>query len=162
MAKSVKRQGGVAAKVEALVQPAIEQLGVQLWDVCFEKEGDTWYLKVLIERDGLMDMDTCEAVSRAIDPLLDEADLIEQSYCLEVGSPGLGRRLARPEHFEKMLGQKIKARFYAPDSEGRKEIEGTLQSFDELQAVLLVGDTPCAVLVKDASVFTACDDQDLF
>ena len=80
-----------------------------------KKEGPDWFLRVLIDRDEPLDTDTCEAVSRAIDPLLDEADPIEQSYYLEVGSPGLGRRLTRPEHYEQLKGQKCAAHLIRPD-----------------------------------------------
>lgn len=90
MAKPGKPQQGSAVKVvEALVRPVVEGMDLRLWDVRFEKEGPDWFLRVLIDRDEPLDTDTCEAVSRAIDPLLDEADPIEQSYYLEVGSPGL-------------------------------------------------------------------------
>ena len=102
MAKGKNHQpGGAAAVVEALVRPTVEGFGLRLWDVRFEKEGPDWFLRVLIDRDEPLDTDTCEAVSRAIDPILDEADPIDQSYYLEVGSPGLGRRLTRPEHYER-------------------------------------------------------------
>ena len=98
MAKPGKPQQGSAVKVvEALVRPVVEAMGLRLWDVRFEKEGPDWFLRVLIDRDEPMDTDTCAEVSHAIDPLLDEADPIDQSYYLEVGSPGMGRRLTRPE-----------------------------------------------------------------
>ena len=93
-----KQSGGnTAQRVEALVRPTVEGMGLRLWDVVFEKEGPDWYLRVLIDKaDGsTMDTDTCADVSHALDPILDEADPIEQSYYLEVGSPGLGRKLAR-------------------------------------------------------------------
>ena len=80
MAKPGKTQQGSAVKVvEALVRPVVEGMNLRLWDVRFEKEGPDWFLRVLIDRDEPLDTDTCEAVSRAIDPLLDEADPIEQS-----------------------------------------------------------------------------------
>lgn len=89
-----KQSGGnTAQRVEALVRPVVEGMGLRLWDVVFEKEGPDWYLRVLIDRDGTMDTDTCAEVSHALDPILDEADPIDQSYYLEVGSPGLGRKL---------------------------------------------------------------------
>ena len=93
-----KQSGGnTAQRVEALVRPTVEGMGLRLWDVVFEKEGPDWYLRVLIDKDGTMDTDTCADVSHALDPILDEADPIDQSYYLEVGSPGLGRKLTRPE-----------------------------------------------------------------
>ena len=103
-----KQSGGnTAQRVEALVRPVVEGMGLRLWDVVFEKEGPDWYLRVLIDRDGTMDTDTCAEVSHALDPILDEADPIDQSYYLEVGSPGLGRKLTRPEHYEALKGEKI-------------------------------------------------------
>ena len=91
-----KQSGGnTAQRVEALVRPTVEGMGLRLWDVVFEKEGPDWYLRVLIDKDGTMDTDTCAEVSHALDPILDEADPIDQSYYLEVGSPGLGRKLTR-------------------------------------------------------------------
>ena len=88
-----KQSGGnTAQRVEALVRPTVEGMGLRLWDVVFEKEGPDWYLRVLIDKtDGTtMDTDTCADVSHALDPILDEADPIEQSYYLEVGSRCLG------------------------------------------------------------------------
>ncbi len=125
MAKPGKPQQGSAVKVvEALVRPVVEGMDLRLWDVRFEKEGPDWFLRVLIDRDEPLDTDTCEAVSRAIDPLLDEADPIEQSYYLEVGSPGLGRRLTRPEHYEQLKGQKCAAHLIRPDEQGRRDYGG--------------------------------------
>ena len=103
-----KTAGGknTAGFVETLVRPVVEGMGLSLWDVRFEKEGPDWYLRVLIDKpDGTMDTDTCALVSHAIDPVIDEADPIDQSYFLEVGSPGLGRRLTREEHYDKLKGQ---------------------------------------------------------
>ena len=81
-----KQSGGnTAQRVEALVRPTVEGMGLRLWDVVFEKEGPDWYLRVLIDKDGTMDTDTCADVSHALDPILDEADPIDQSYYLEVG-----------------------------------------------------------------------------
>ena len=127
-----KTAGGknTAGVVETLVRPVVEGMGLSLWDVRFEKEGPDWFLRVLIDRDEPLDTDTCEAVSRAIDPLLDEADPIEQSYYLEVGSPGLGRRLTRPEHYEQLKGQKCAAHLIRPDEQGRRDYAGILQGLD--------------------------------
>ncbi len=163
MAKN--QAGGVAATVEKLVRPTLEGLGLRLWDLRFEKEGSLWLLRVLIDRaDGApMDTDTCEAATRAIDPLLDEADPIEQSYCLEVGSPGLGRRLTRPEHFAAFIGEKVAAKLYAPNAMGSKEVAGALQSAGE-DGVTLAGEDGESVTVayKAAASFKLCDDEGLF
>ena len=126
-----KQSGGnTAQRVEALVRPTVEGMGLRLWDVVFEKEGPDWYLRVLIDKaDGsTMDTDTCADVSHALDPILDEADPIEQSYYLEVGSPGLGRKLTRPEHYTAVQGQKISVKLYKANENGAKEFSGILTS----------------------------------
>ncbi len=136
MAKST---GNTAEKVRDIVLPVCDEMGLNLWDVTFEKEGADWFLKVLIEKkEGVLDITEAEAFSRRIDPLIDEADPIDQSYFLEVGSPGLNRRLRTPLHFERYIGAEIIVRLIRPDSEGRKEIEGTLSSFSD--GVIKIGD----------------------
>ena len=164
MAKPGKPQKGSAVKVvEVLVRPVVEGMNLRLWDVRFEKEGPDWFLRVLIDRDEALDTDTCEAVSRAIDPLLDEADPIEQSYYLEVGSPGLGRRLTRPEHYEQLKGQKCAAHLIRPDEQGRRDYAGLLQGLDaDGNVTLLDGETAYTFPVKSAGYVKLCDDENLF
>ena len=163
MAKPGKPQQGSAVKVvEALVRPVVEGMDLRLWDVRFEKEGPDWFLRVLIDRDEPLDTDTCEAVSRAIDPLLDEADPIEQSYYLEVGSPGLGRRLTRPEHYEQLKGQKIRAKLIRPNADGVRELAGILTGREGTTVTLDTENGPVAFEVNAASSVQLCDDEDLF
>ena len=164
MAKPGKPQQGSAVKVvEALVRPVVEGMNLRLWDVRFEKEGPDWFLRVLIDRDEPLDTDTCEAVSRAIDPLLDEADPIDQSYYLEVGSPGLGRRLTRPEHYAQLTGQKCAAHLIRPDEQGRRDYAGILQGLaDDGTVTLTDGDETYTFPVKMAGYVKLCDDEDLF
>ncbi|MBE6789064.1 MAG: ribosome maturation factor RimP [Ruminococcaceae bacterium] len=126
-----KNTGNTADKVREIVLPVCEEMGLRLWDVTFEKEGADWFLKVLVEKeDGTLDINECEAFSRKIDPLIDEADPIDQSYFLEVGSPGIERKLRTPEHFERFIGSKVCVRLIRPDSEGKRELEGVLSAFD--------------------------------
>ena len=162
MAKQ-QNAGGAAKTVETLVRPTVEVMGLRLWDVRFEKEGPDWFLRVLIDRDEPLDTDTCEAVSRAIDPLLDEADPIEQSYYLEVGSPGLGRRLTRPEHYAALRGQKCAAHLIRPDEAGRRDLVGILQGLDaEGNVTLTDGGESCTFPVNMAGYVKLCDDENLF
>ena len=153
MAKPGKPQQGSAVKVvEALVRPVVEGMNLRLWDVRFEKEGPDWFLRVLIDRDEPLDTDTCEAVSRAIDPLLDEADPIEQSYYLEVG-----------EHYEQFKGQKCAAHLIRPDEQGRRDYAGILQGLDADGNVTLTdGEESWTFPVKSAGYVKLCDDEDLF
>lgn len=158
-----KQSGGsTARRVEALVRPIVEGMGVRLWDVVFEKEGPDWYLRILIDRDGPMDTDTCAAVSHALDPVLDEADPIDQSYFLEVGSPGLGRRLTRPEHYEALRGQKISVRLFRPDVNGVREFSGILEGREGTAVTVQTGNGPVVFETGAASVVRLCDDENLF
>ncbi len=157
-----KQAGGVAARVEALVGPVIEQMGLRLWEVRFEKEGADWFLRVLIDRDEPLDTDTCEAATRAIDPLLDEADPIDHSYILEVGSPGLGRRLTREAHFAAVLGQKVRAGLYRADEKGRKELAGLLREKTADSLLLESEEGEERLAVKDIAGVWLCDDENLF
>lgn len=158
-----KETGGVAAKVEKLVRPVIEQLGLRLWDVRYEKEGPEWFLKILIDREEEpMDTDTCELASRAVDPILDEADPIDQSYYLEVGSPGLGRKLTRPEHFEWMKGEKIEAKLYKPNEQGEKQVTGILLERRPDEVLLETEQGTQVLVTKQVAQFKLCDDEDLF
>lgn len=119
----------VSEKVFALVKKTVEEQGVDLWDVRYLKEGSSYYLRVFIDKADGINIDDCTNVSHAIDPLLDEADPIKDPYYLEVCSPGIERELVRPEHFEKMIGQKIKVRlFKAVDSV--KEFIGILTAYN--------------------------------
>ena len=163
MAKGKNHQpGGAAAVVEALVRPTVEGFGLRLWDVRFEKEGPDWFLRVLIDRDEPLDTDTCEAVSRAIDPILDEADPIDQSYYLEVGSPGLGRKLTRPEHYEALKGQKVRAKLIRPNADGVRELSGILTGREGSTVTLETSNGPVTFEVNAASGVQLCDDENLF
>ena len=158
-----KQSGGnTAQRVEALVRPTVEGMGLRLWDVVFEKEGPDWYLRVLIDKDGTMDTDTCADVSHALDPILDEADPIDQSYYLEVGSPGLGRKLTRPEHYEAVKGQKVSVRLFRANENGTKEFSGILTGREGTTVTLDTDNGPVAFEVNAASSVQLCDDEDLF
>ena len=104
-----------------LAAPIIEEQGCSLWDVEYVKEAGTWYLRVLIDKEGGVDILDCEAISRQLSDLLDEADPIEGSYTLEVGSAGAERALKRPADFQRYLGSPVLVKLYKP-VDGRKEL----------------------------------------
>lgn len=115
---------------KAAVMPVIEQYGLKLWDVCFEKEGAMWYLRVLIDKDGGLDSDECELVSKPINEILDRQELIKSVDILEVGTPGLTKKLRRPDHFKACIGEKI--RVTRRDEKGKEfSVYGTLAGFSE-------------------------------
>ena len=118
----------VTDAVAALAAPIVEQAGCTLWDVEYIKEAGEWFLRVYIDREGGVDITHCEAVSRPLSDLLDEADPIQNSYTFEVSSAGLDRVLRKPEHYEACKGQLVDVKLYRP-MEGRKEYTGTLNGF---------------------------------
>ena len=98
---------GIASKVEALAAPVAEELGYTLFDVEYVKEGPDYFLRLYITSGSGITIDDCEAMSRAVDPLLDEADFIKDRYYLEVSSVGLDRPLKKEKDFRYFSGQKI-------------------------------------------------------
>ena len=129
-APSKKSGGNTVAVCRAIAQPFADQLGLTLWDVRFVKEGASWYLRYLIDKEGGVTIDDCVALSRLINPALDEADPIQQSYCMEVMSPGIERELTRPEHFEAYLECAIVVKLIRP-RDGVREFAGILEAYDE-------------------------------
>ena len=121
----------IASRVEALAQPVAEGLGYELFDVEYVKEGPDFFLRLYITKEEGIAIDDCEAMSRAIDPLLDEADLIKDHYYLEVSSPGLERVLRKQEHFAASVGSEIDIRLFAPDENKKKSYNGVLSAYDE-------------------------------
>ena len=113
-----------------LAEPVIAEQGCTLWDVEYVKEAGTWYLRVLIDKEGGVDILDCEAISRKLSDLLDEADPIEGSYTLEVGSAGAERALKRPSDYQRFLGSPNTVKLYRPNN-GLKEIPCVLRGYDD-------------------------------
>jgi len=132
MATAKKNTAEIAAE---LANPILLQMGLKLWDVRFEKEGGRWFLRYFIDKEGGVNINDCENFSRAIDPVLDAADPIDQAYCLEVSSPGVERDLVKPWHFEENIGRPVTAR-YIRAKDGIKEIAGELISYADNTAVI--------------------------
>ena len=147
------------AVVTKIVKPIAEQLGLILWDVRFVKEGASWYLRVFIDKEGGVTLNDCEAMSRAIDQPLDDADPIEQSYCLEVSSPGLERELTREAHLQQYCGQKIKVRLIRP-RDGQREFAGVLESAEGKQFTLRLPEGGALLLDLQETSFVKADDFD--
>ncbi len=152
----------IAESVKAVAEPIAEDFGVRVWDVRFLKEGAEWYLRIFIDKDGGVNINDCENVSRAIDPLLDEKDFISQNYILEVSSPGLERELTRDEHFEEYVGKDIKVRLIRPMEGLGKEFCGVLKAVEgnELTIEDYDGENQVTINKKDAAWIKA-DDLDI-
>lgn len=117
-------------KTEELLIPIVEEHGFELVDVEYVKEGGNWYLRAYIDKPGGIAVDDCEVVSRALSDLLDEKDFIEESYILEVSSPGLGRPLKKEKDFQRSLGKEVEVRTYRA-IDRQKEFTGVLKDFDK-------------------------------
>ena len=128
----------VTEAVAALALPAVEAAGCTLWDVEYVKEAGVWFLRLYIDKEGGVSIDDCEAVSRPVYDLLDEADPIEGSYTFEVSSAGADRPLKKPEHFARFQGAEVEVKLYRP-REGRKEFVGVLKSYEEGDVTLEAG-----------------------
>ncbi len=133
----------ITDQVRAFSQPIVERLGCTLWDVEYVREGGEWFLRLYIDKDGGVDIQDCEAVSRAVDPVLDEEDPIPGSYHFEVSSAGLERPLRRQEHFAWAMGRRVAVRLYRPRG-GAKEFVGTLAGYEDGRVTL---ETPAGALV---------------
>ena len=120
----------IASAVREIVTPVADEMGFFIWDVEFVKEGADKYLRITLDNEEGININDCEAFHRAIDPLLDEADPISESYILEVSSPGIERELKYPEHIDACEGWDVEVKLYAPKN-GTKQFRGVLLGYDE-------------------------------
>ena len=132
-----EKQKNIAASVYDIILPTVTQLGYELWDVEYVKEGAKWFLRVTLDSENGIGIDDCETVHRAIDPILDEADPIETSYYLEVSSPGIERPLRTVSHFDKTVGARIQCKLYAARNNA-KTLVGVLQGVNEAKDAILL------------------------
>ena len=116
-------------KAEALILPIITKNNYELVDVEFVREGSNWFLRAYVDKEGGFTVNDCEKVSREFSELLDKEDFIEESYILEISSPGLGRPLKKDKDFERSLGEEVEIKLYKA-FEGQKEFSGTLETYD--------------------------------
>ncbi len=116
-------------RIFELTESKVRELGYELYDVEYQKEYDNWVLTLYIDSKDGISLDDCEIVSNAVDPILDEADPIEQAYYLSVSSVGIDRPLKKDKDFQRSIGKTIDVKLYAP-LKGKKEFCGELASFD--------------------------------
>ena len=117
-------------KVENLVKPIIENIGYELYDVEYAKEGKDYYLRIFIDSPNGIGLNDCELVNNSITDILDEKNYIKDQYYLEISSPGIERNLRRKEQFESNIGNKIEVHLYK-QVDGKKVIVGNLKEFSE-------------------------------
>ena len=129
----------ITEQVWAFAEPVVQAHGCSLWDVEYVKEGGDWFLRLYIDKEGGVDINDCEAISRALSDILDEADPIESSYIFEVASAGAERPLKRPGDFEQFMGSPVLLKTYKP-VDGRKEFSGDLAGYDNGTVTLRIGE----------------------
>ncbi|MCH5298999.1 MAG: ribosome maturation factor RimP [Ruminococcus sp.] len=156
-----KKSSNTVQRVWSVVEPIVKELGLELWDVRFVKEGADWFLRVFIDSENGVNINDCEAVSRAIDKPLDDEDPITQAYTLEVCSPGLERPLVRDEHFEKFIGADIIVKMIRPIDGIGKEFKGVLTAYDDGNVTVTdhSGENQVEITTKDAA-WIKLDDFD--
>ena len=137
--------------VAELAAPVAEAAGCSLWDVEYVKEAGDWFLRVYIDKEEGISIDDCEAVSRPLSDLLDQADPIEGSYTFEVSSAGADRVLKKPEHFTQFQGAEVEVKLYRPQ-EGQKNFIGLLQSWQDGDTTIEVGGKPMTFTKKDIAL----------
>jgi ribosome maturation factor RimP len=123
------------SQVEELLTPIIENLGYDLYDVIFEKEGKDYYLRIFIDKKDGINIQDCEKVNDAINDILDEEDLIKEQYFLEVSSPGIERSLRREKHFKDNLEKEVLVKLYRPFNK-KREYTGILKNFENSEITL--------------------------
>lgn len=147
--------------VEEIARPIADELGLKIWDVRYLKEGSQWYLRIFIDKDGGVDINDCERMSRALDEPLDQADPIDGEYILEVSSPGIERELLKPGHFAAFIGADIMVKMIRPIEGVGKEFKGVLTAFDDGEVTVTdhSGENTVTINKKDAA-YIKLDDFD--
>ncbi len=121
----------IEEKVESLLQKKIEELGYELYDVEYAKEGKNYFLRIFIDKPEGIDIQDCEKVNDGINDMLDNANYIKEQYFLEVSSPGIERILRKNKHLEKNIGNKINIKLFKKDENLVKEHTGNLVEFND-------------------------------
>ena len=128
----------ITEQVWQFAEPLVRENGCSLWDVEYVREGSDYFLRLYIDKDGGVDIADCEAISRAVDPILDEKDPIPESYHFEVCSAGLERALKRPGDFQRFMGSPVTVKLYRPRN-GLKEIPGILRGYEDGRVTVEAG-----------------------
>ena len=145
------RREEVEQKAEALLAPIVEEAGFELVDVEYVKEAGTWYLRGYIDKPGGITVNDCEAVSRVFSDRLDEKDFIEESYVMEISSPGLDRPLKKAKDFTRSMGKMVEIRTYRPVDK-QKDFTGVLTAYDGKTVTIQEDDTPRIFDLKDIAL----------
>ncbi len=141
----------IESKVEQLLGNIIENLGYDLYDVIYEKEGKDYYLRIIIDKQEGIDINDCEKVNNEINPILDEADYIKEQYFLEVSSPGIERTLRKEKHFLSQIGNEISVKLFKPINK-QKEFIGTLEEYNKNEIIIKTNESTIKIDLKDIAL----------
>lgn len=134
-------------KTEEILLPIVEEYGFELVDVEYVKEGSTWYLRAYIDKPGGINIDDCEKVSRRMSDILDEKDYIDDTYIMEVSSPGLGRPLKKEKDFKRSLGEEVEIKTYRMIDK-KKDFCGILKEYDNDNVTIMQEDETMKTFAK--------------
>ena len=153
-------KGNTVSRVTEIITPYAKELGLEIWDVRFAKEGTDWYLRIFIDKDGGVSIDDCVDLTHAITKPLDEADPISQSYTLEVSSPGVERELTSDAHFEKYIGANVMMRLIRPINNVR-DFAGKLEDYADGEITFELKDGENINVNKKDTSYVKLDDFDI-
>ena len=143
----------VRETVKEAILPTVTELGYRLWDVTYSKVGADYHLEITIDNDAGININDCEKVHRAIDPIIDECDPIEGFYYLDVSSPGAERDLRTDEHILYCIGERVEAKLFA-QKDGRKSFVGTLESYENSIVTIKEGEESVSLSRDEISKLT--------
>ena len=126
----------IEEKVAKLVEPIIEEIGYELYDVEYAKEGKNYFLRIFIDNEKGIDLNDCEKVNDSITDILDKENYIKEQYFLEISSPGIERVLRKDKHLEKNIGEEVTIKLFKKDENGKKEYLGKLKDFNQEKIVI--------------------------
>lgn len=141
----------IEEKVESLVETTINNLGYELYDVEYAKEGKEYFLRIFIDKPEGIDLNDCEKVNNSINDLLDEADYIKEQYFLEVSSPGIERILKKDKHLQANIGNLVEVKLFKPIEE-QKVIQGILKNFNKENLTIKSNEKNIEIERKNISV----------
>lgn len=153
-------KGNTVSKVTEIVTHFADELGLDIWDIRFVKEGTDWYLRIFIDKDGGVSIDDCVDLTHAITKPLDEADPISQSYTLEVSSPGVERELVTDAHFEKYIGANVMVRLIRAVDKVR-DFNGKLTEYCDGKITVELPDGEILNTTKKETSYVKLDDFDI-
>ncbi|MCC8073384.1 MAG: ribosome maturation factor RimP [Clostridiales bacterium] len=152
-------KGNTVSRVSEIITPYAKELGLDIWDIRFVKEGTDWYLRIFIDKNGGVSIDDCVDFTHAITKPLDDADPISQSYMLEVSSPGVERELITDSHFEKYIGSPIMLRLIRP-IDNTRDFSGILADYNNGEITVELKDKSMLNVKKKETAYVKLDDFD--